>query len=161
MIESKNIISWTAVILWIVLIFCFSAQPVYKSNSLSKKVTKVVIETAEKIAPKAVTKFEFDINRINHLIRKNAHFFVFLVLGILVINVLSRSGRKGVRAIAMALGICVLYAVSDEVHQLFVPGRGAQVKDVLIDSAGAIVGICIYVLASRVSNINKTVSKKK
>ena len=67
--------------------------------------------------------------------------------------------EKGVRAIAMALGICII--VSDEVHQLFVPGRGAQVKDVLIDSAGAIVGICIYVLASRVSNINKTVSKKK
>jgi VanZ family protein len=39
---------------------------------------------------------------------------------------------------------CVLYAVSDEVHQLFVPGRGAQVTDVLIDNAGAFVGIGIY-----------------
>ena len=36
---------------------------------------------------------------------------------------------------------CSLYAISDEVHQLFVPGRGAQVKDVFIDIAGAAVGI--------------------
>ena len=35
----------------------------------------------------------------------------------------------------------MLYAISDEVHQLFVPGRGGQVKDIVIDSAGAIVGI--------------------
>jgi VanZ family protein len=37
--------------------------------------------------------------------------------------------------------ICVLCAMLDEFHQLFVPGRGAQVKDVIIDTVGAIVGI--------------------
>ena len=49
----------------------------------------------------------------------------------------------------MALLICVLYAVSDEVHQIFVPGRGAEVKDVLIDSAGASVGVLMYLVISR------------
>jgi VanZ family protein len=39
---------------------------------------------------------------------------------------------------------CILYAISDEVHQLFVLGRGAQVVDVLIDSLGAFVGIGMY-----------------
>ncbi|WP_431191604.1 VanZ family protein [Peribacillus frigoritolerans] len=41
---------------------------------------------------------------------------------------------------ALAILIYALYAISDEVHQLFVIGRGPQVKDVLIDSAEAIVG---------------------
>lgn len=44
----------------------------------------------------------------------------------------------------LALATCIVYAVSDEIHQLFVPGRGAQVKDVMIDSTGAFAGIIIY-----------------
>jgi VanZ family protein len=67
-----------------------------------------------------------------------------------VINALRRSGAYGYRSIVLALLICVLYAISDEVHQLFVPGRGGQVKDIIIDSAGATVGIGVYLLISRV-----------
>jgi len=44
--------------------------------------------------------------------------------------------------------ICVGYAISDEIHQIFVPGRGPQIKDVLIDSGGAAVGIFIWLVAS-------------
>lgn len=39
--------------------------------------------------------------------------------------------------------LCVLYAVTDEVHQAFIPGRGPRVSDVLIDTAGSITGILI------------------
>jgi len=111
------------------------------------------VETVEKVAPKS----EFNVDRFNHIIRKNAHFFVYLVLGILVMNALEKQLRiengelrikkfkdYSSKRLALALGICVLYAISDEVHQLFVPGRGPQVKDVFIDSAGACVGIMIY-----------------
>ena len=49
-----------------------------------------------------------------------------------------------------------LYGVSDEVHQLFVPGRGAMVKDVLIDSAGAIVGVGLYLVISRIMKNRST-----
>jgi len=69
-----------------------------------------------------------------------------------VINALRRSGVNEYRSVVLALGICVLFAISDEVHQLFVPGRGGQVSDVLIDSAGASVGLGIYLLVSRVVN---------
>ncbi|MGV8147186.1 MAG: VanZ family protein [Alkaliphilus sp.] len=44
----------------------------------------------------------------------------------------------------LTLLVCVLYAISDETHQIFVPGRSAQVSDILIDSVGAAVGILIY-----------------
>jgi VanZ family protein len=139
--KQKNIlIPWAAVVLWLVFIFYLSAQPVYESNMLSKRVTEVVVETVEKVAPES----KLDVNRMNHLLRKNAHFFAYLMLGILMMNLLGRSGVGGTKGIVLALGICVLYAISDEVHQLFVPGRGAQVRDVLIDSAGAIIGIRMY-----------------
>ena len=52
-------------------------------------------------------------------------------------------GKKG-----MAYGILtgVAYAMTDEIHQLFVPGRSCQVTDVLIDSAGVLFGSVIGVL---------------
>ena len=58
--------------------------------------------------------------------------------------------------IGLSLFVCVLYAISDEVHQLFVSGRGAQVKDVLIDSAGAIVGVGLYLVISRIMKSRST-----
>jgi VanZ family protein len=128
------------------LIFISSAQPAAQSNNLSKGVTEIVIETVERVAPKA----NLDMSRFNHLVRKNAHFFAYLVLGILVLNAMRRSGVSSIKGIAIAFLICVLYAVSDEVHQLFVPGRGGQVKDVLLDSAGAIVGIGMYLGINRI-----------
>lgn len=135
-----NLMSWTALILWLVLIFYLSAQLVNKSNGLSKAVTEAILEI---VAPSS----NFNINRINHLVRKNAHFFAYLILGILVINVFKRSGIKIFKGIMLSLVFCILYAISDELHQLFVPGRGAQVKDVVIDSSGAVVGIGVYVAA--------------
>lgn len=80
----------------------------------------------------------------HHFVRKNAHFFIYFVLGILVLRVLRVSKFPGNKDLGLALLICVIYAICDELHQLFVPGRGAQVKDVFIDSAGAFVGIWIY-----------------
>lgn len=121
---------WLLVFLWMALIFYLSHQPATKSNGLSKGTTEIILETVEKIAPKVgINKRNF-----NHLLRKNAHFFAYLVLVILVANGLRSSGVGGYRAIGLALLICIIYAISDEVHQLFVPGRGGQVKDVIIDS---------------------------
>lgn len=140
------LISWTIVILWLVLIFYLSSQVVEKSNGLSKGITEVIVKTLEKIIPNA----NIDINRFNHLLRKNAHFFAYFILGVLVMNIVNRKGINGFKAFAIALGICILYAISDEVHQLFVPGRGAQVKDVLIDSAGAATGIGICKIISKI-----------
>lgn len=129
-----KIISWAAVILWMALIFYFSQQQATASNELSTGITEVIIQTVEKIAP----DMGVDLRSFNPIVRKNAHFLIYLVLGALVINALRRSGEHGYRGMVLSVLICALYAISDEVHQIFVDGRGPQVKDVLIDSAGAI-----------------------
>lgn len=136
----KKIISWMLVILWMTLIFYMSHKPATESNKLSKGITEVIVDTVEKVDA------DTNINRsnFNHMLRKNAHFFTYLLLGVLVLNGLKSSGVSGYKGIALTLLICILYAISDEVHQLFVQGRGGQVKDVLIDSFGAIMGIGIY-----------------
>lgn len=143
-------ISWLAVILWMILIYNLSSQVAEQSDKLSKGVTEIIIEIVERVAPKA----EFDISSYNHIVRKYAHFFAYLVLGILV-TAMRKSGRNSLKGVVLTLSICVLYAISDEVHQFFVQGRGSQVTDVLIDSAGAMVGIGVYML------IDKMVMKRK
>ncbi|MDD4756454.1 MAG: VanZ family protein [Prolixibacteraceae bacterium] len=148
-IQMYKFFFYTAVILWMALIFNLSSQVAMQSNELSTGITEVIVKTVQKIAPKA----DFDLKSFNHMLRKNAHFFAYLVLGILVLTALRRSGATGCRSVALALGICVLYAISDEVHQLFVPGRGGQVKDVIIDSAGAGVGIGVYKVVGRLIKV--------
>ena len=48
----------------------------------------------------------------------------------------------------MALLICAVYAATDELHQMFVQGRSCEVRDILIDSLGALTGILIACLIS-------------
>jgi VanZ family protein len=154
LINNKTIIilSWTAVLLWLVLIFSLSAQPAEQSDELSKKVTEVIIETVDRVVPlETDEKPTIDlVERFNHIVRKYAHFSAYLVLGLLIMNALRRSGVRGFKAFMFSLLFCILYAVSDEIHQLFVPGRGAQVTDVLIDGAGSIVGIGMYGVVNKI-----------
>jgi VanZ family protein len=58
----------------------------------------------------------------------------------------SKMGKSLKVLFVPALLICILYAASDEIHQIFVPGKGAHVKDVFIDSAESIVGILAYMV---------------
>ncbi|SHH80558.1 VanZ like family protein [Caloranaerobacter azorensis DSM 13643] len=146
------ILSWMVVLLWLILIFYFSSQPAVKSDGLSRKVTEVIIEKVGRLVQlDSETSTTTDlVSKFNHIVRKFAHFGVYFVLGILVMNGFRTSGIRGSRAFIFSLILCVLYAASDEVHQIFVSGRGAQVTDVLIDSFGSFVGIGIYKLIEKI-----------
>lgn len=87
--ELYRYFAWSAVLLWFVLIFTLSEQPAAVSNELSKGMTGVMIEHAEKVVPDG----EFNIGKLNHIVRKYAHFFYYLILVALVINALRQSGR--------------------------------------------------------------------
>jgi len=146
----KTLLPWVLVILWMFLIFNMSSQPATQSNSLSLGVTEKVIETVNKFKPGA----DLNIETVNHIVRKNAHFFAYLLLAVLTLNALRKGEKLGWRKSILAFVICVLYAASDEIHQLFVPGRGPQVKDVFIDSSGALLGIAIFMVVNNILNRN-------
>ena len=132
--------SYIAVVLWMGLIFFFSSEPADDSKELSTGVTEVILSVVEAVSPDS----DLFMENLHHFVRKNAHFFIYFVLGMLVRRALRLSEIRGKKGNVLALAICIVYAISDELHQLFVPGRGAQVKDVVIDSTGALVGIIIY-----------------
>jgi VanZ family protein len=70
------------------------------------------------------------------VLRKIAHAAEYALLGGLLVRATTRPGP------AFALG--VLYAVSDEIHQAFVPGRHGAPLDVAIDAVGVGIGILLW-----------------
>lgn len=81
------------------------------------------------------------------LFNKSAHMVVYAVLTWLWWRALSPSRQIAWPLLAAAFALTVLYGISDEIHQSFVPGRHARVADVLFDSAG---GLAMILLLRRV-----------
>jgi VanZ family protein len=67
------------------------------------------------------------------VLRKIGHAAEYAVLGLLLLRAVGR--------VLPAAAAALAYAVSDEIHQAFVPGRQAAVRDVLVDAAGILLGV--------------------
>jgi VanZ family protein len=72
------------------------------------------------------------------LVRKLAHFFLFFLLEMLV--------YFSIRSIKYSFIFVSLYAILDEVHQYFVPGRSCELRDVIIDISGCVFAIILITL---------------
>lgn len=140
----KKYARWLLVFVWMGLIFYLSHQPSEQSSELSSGVTEVLLKMLAFILP----AFE-EIPIIHFLIRKAAHFFAYFMLGIFVFHALKKSVKSIWRRCGFTMLISLVYAISDEVHQLFIPGRSGEVGDVMIDSLGAAVGLGVYLLFMR------------
>lgn len=136
------------VLLWMILIYYFSQQTVYESIRLSRVVTMVFTNILDTFFP----DFVFEVEYIHHIVRKLAHFTIYLVLGVLVSYLLKVGKVKEWKVIILAVICCLLFAISDETLQLFIYGRGAQLTDVLIDIAGASLGIIIVYISRKTFN---------
>lgn len=131
----KKHLKWIMVLAWLIIIFVFSNQPAVISDGNSKFVIKM---------------FEFlglNLNSIwgdlaNFIIRKLAHFLEYLILYMLLFNA-SYNKFNFKKAIIISLLGVVLYACSDEIHQLYVPGRASRVRDMIIDTSGGVLGALI------------------
>lgn len=128
--EMKKWINWIFVILWMLLIFYFSNQTGTTSTETSNFFVLKIKLLLENIFPM------ISVDILTLMVRKIAHATIYLILGILIMNAI-----KDFSNIKLALLICLLYACSDEIHQLFVNGRSGELKDVVIDFIGSSVGV--------------------
>ena len=138
------ILSWTAVFLWMALIFSFSAQPSDESSAVSSPFVRAYLflfhPEYEDLSPG--DRFELEENA-SFLVRKTAHFSIYTVLGALLFSAVSRTLPAAKLRIPLAFLTGALYAVSDEFHQSFVPGRSCEIRDMTIDSAGVLLGVLL------------------
>ena len=153
----KRVILWVLTILWAGIIFSFSAQPAAESRKFSEKIKAEIVQniSEEAMDSRGVDRVERDVH---YIVRKSAHFCLYLVLGVLLILLCDSYGIKNLRGCLIALGASILYGASDELHQLLVPERGCQAVDVLLDAVGALTGILLVMLCRQ---IGKVVIKNK
>lgn len=153
----KKIISWIFVLLWMIVIFWFSAMPSNESNHKSKKtITKVIEETVKTTNKVGITdkhpsegKKQKVTNYLNEPLRKCMHASVYFILGLLILNALTQSEINGYKKYVIAIILCILYASSDEFHQTFVNGRTGRINDVFIDTIGSVIGCIFYKILSK------------
>lgn len=158
----KVILSMGLTLAIMVLIFCFSAQSGGESGSLSDAIARMLASAFvggfDNMPIEQQTQI---IVQMSWPIRKTAHAseYACLVMSLVITcwqlhawrcdkkAVMSSLGRRVTLVGVVAFIIAVLYACSDEVHQLFIDGRAGQVADVFVDASGAAIGCLLMCLA--------------
>jgi len=140
-----RIFLWAFAAFWLILIFIFSAQGKNLSNSISYGVSGTIVRIIRPDFDSLVDGEQaYQLWRVNVQLRKLAHFFLYTILGILLRFVVSRIKWPDIPQLGTALLLGLTLAALDEVHQYFVPGRSALVRDVVIDFAGILLGCFIF-----------------
>ena len=137
--NKRMIINWILLIAWMLLIFLMSNQPAHISNQQSNSFINML------------AFFGIDLNSklgslASFVVRKTAHFTEYAVLGFFTYKAVSCDVLDRKKAVLTAQLISTGYASTDEIHQMFVPGREGKVFDVMIDSCGAFCGIMVSMI---------------
>ena len=130
------------IIIWMVIIFMFSNQSATESSKVSDGlIDNTIVKIYELFNGKVSEENkEKIIDNYTVIVRKSAHFVMYFILGVLCF-VYFKDFTK--HYIIYSILLCFLYAVSDEIHQMFSINRGPGVIDVLIDTFGGVTAIAI------------------
>lgn len=141
-----KIISIILLISWLALIFYFSNQ----KGSTSLSSSNYVIDLLDRFFSFFNANLDIkSLESISFLVRKSAHMFLYFILYFLTYYTMYQFDIK--KRKYLSLLVCFFYAVSDEVHQLFIPKRSFGLIDILIDTSGAILASLIIILKSKLN----------
>lgn len=156
------IITLIPVIALLMMIFGFSAENADESSESSGSLIERLLEIIDKnYVNLSDDEKKAAVERFSYPIRKAAHFSEFAALAFFtalhLASVNHAAGRAAIAKIPLwAWLFSTACAASDEIHQLFVPGRAGMASDVLIDSAGALAGVLLFGAGSiLVKNVKK------
>ncbi|MDD2504498.1 MAG: VanZ family protein [Clostridia bacterium] len=151
------IILLVALIAWVGVIFYFSSQPPAESYSQSKLAIKVILKINDFFDISDTAIYERVSNFIknnwlsgfgkstNIVVRKSAHFGIYLLLGIFTTCLGYAYSRKKLTGFLFGVSFPVTIAVLDEYNQGII-GRSSSLSDVIIDGAGASTGSLIAII---------------
>ena len=134
-------------ILWMGLIFSFSSQTGTSSSSLSTKVlTRIAITIDKDMTDEEIDEF---VDKYSFIIRKVAHLTIYFILGILAYINLREYMKVTPALVIYSIIFCLVYASTDEIHQLLVNGRSGNIYDVILDTCGSTLAILISYYSRR------------
>lgn len=151
---------WILTILWMAAIFMLSSRP----GDLSRQDSAWLLERANMTTQEEA--MDIDNSKAMSLqmwIRKTAHVIIFGGLCMLLYASLYGYIGKSIKTGLWSWIGTILYGITDEIHQYFVPGRGSQIQDIFRDGKGALVGclimVVIFFLIERVPFLYKNIGK--
>lgn len=137
-----KILNIILIIIWMIIIFNFSGQIGTESGNTSRKFTVQIIKI---LTGKSLSIYEPFVDNLQSIIRKLAHFSIYTIGGFLIMNYQYGTNKKEYRKILYSIIFGGSYAITDEIHQIFVPGRSGNMFDVGIDILGVVTGVLIYI----------------
>lgn len=140
----------------LLMIFSFSNQNGTQSKGVSTKVTEKILQFSKYYQNADQKNQQQILNRTNAIIRKVAHFSIYTILGLLVMGIMFKTKIPYKRRIYITIIIGILYAILDEFHQSFSPGRTPKITDVYIDTLGIILGILLMSVFEKIYYIYVT-----
>ena len=143
--EVKRGKRYAAIIFWglaslgcMTVIFYMSHKPAVESAEMSGFIVEWLL--AHGVGSKAADSLDFAVRKCAHM----AEFFILTYCLSFLFIYIKKNCYMGIRILAIITA--VIYAISDEIHQLFVPGREGKVSDVLIDSIGTVIAFGVITL---------------
>ncbi len=152
--QTKKYVFAFLVILQMIVIFAFSAQDATLSANTSHGFIRFVAKKIFSVLTPG--QLETAVEQFDFIVRKMAHFTIYFILGIFSTLLFGEFTSKPKSIFKRSILLCLLYAVSDEIHQYFVPGRACRIMDVMIDTTGGALASAIIVFV-----ILKAVGKNK
>ena len=140
--SKTKIITIILIIAWMTLVFYLSNQISNESSKLSGGITRAILNFFNILEGKTLEQQ----SAIETIIRKLAHYSIYALGGILILLHVNLYKIKTNKKVIISWLIGTAYAMTDEIHQLFVPGRSGELRDVCIDSLGVITGIIIFLI---------------
>ena len=137
-IVKNKYFKYFVVIAWMIVIFMFSNDIAAVSDNKSNFIINILNNLGINLEDIFKNYDEF-------VVRKTAHFTEYFILCILLINIL-KEDFKLKNAVILAIAFTFLYSCTDEVHQLFIPGREGKIRDVLLDTSGGIFGSLVTLM---------------
>ena len=146
--KMKSTAAGILALVWMCVIFAFSAQPSEESGEVSMGLSYRIVNTTGLFFHLHIDeeKLREIANAMEHSVRKAAHMTEYAILAVLLYIWIDRWQLPRLKKAGIATALAMLYACSDEIHQLFVAGRAGMVSDVLVDSAGAVLGLALLLL---------------
>lgn len=155
--------SFVPALMMMYLIFSFSSQTGTESSDLSNKVTESALIVIDHVMDKGWSEADIQVRveKYGFYVRKLAHMTEYCILAITISLPLYVYGMRGFPLLLIAGIICVGFAATDEYHQTMVANRGPSVRDVGIDSAGALIGITLVRIFSWIALGGDTRHRKR
>lgn len=139
----KQLIYLLLVIMWMLTVFIFSNQNGTASQKTSSSITKIVVKVLTYNKNLTEESKNVLMTKTDYIIRKLAHFSIYMLGGILIYNYINTYSIKPNRKLIISIIFGITYATTDELHQYFIAGRSSQILDVFIDTLGIITGVIL------------------